>query len=305
VKNGALLVVPAREKGRGGGHLVRSLELVRSLRDLGREAFLYLTAMEGADETAAAVSIVCKSVYDGTVAFALVNIIPATAYDTQENADMISYVKNSGGALTFTSFEPVAEGMQVAIDDLWINPADYNVEEVTASELERITRAGTAQAFAATVKKQDDVTANSTDTTQLNNGQAPLVASQEDARAGRDNKITVITVSENLMKELDKGNHTFAVVKADSSKFMPIPFKVIDRDSSVTGGSYWNYWPLIIILLIILLIICVILILKKVRSERLKRKTKKEVNDELDELLDEKFEEKFGESQTAFKYDFE
>jgi SAM-dependent methyltransferase len=39
---GSLLVVPALEKGRGGGHLSRSLNLVLSLLEEGREAFLYI-----------------------------------------------------------------------------------------------------------------------------------------------------------------------------------------------------------------------------------------------------------------------
>jgi SAM-dependent methyltransferase len=42
VKPGPVLAVPCVEKGRGGGHLVRSLALVRGLRALGGEAFLYL-----------------------------------------------------------------------------------------------------------------------------------------------------------------------------------------------------------------------------------------------------------------------
>jgi SAM-dependent methyltransferase len=42
VKPGPILAVPCVEKGRGGGHLVRSLVLVRDLRALGREAWLYL-----------------------------------------------------------------------------------------------------------------------------------------------------------------------------------------------------------------------------------------------------------------------
>jgi 2-polyprenyl-3-methyl-5-hydroxy-6-metoxy-1,4-benzoquinol methylase/spore coat polysaccharide biosynthesis predicted glycosyltransferase SpsG len=39
---GRLLVVPSVEKNRGGGHLVRSASLVRSLRAAGREAYLFL-----------------------------------------------------------------------------------------------------------------------------------------------------------------------------------------------------------------------------------------------------------------------
>jgi 2-polyprenyl-3-methyl-5-hydroxy-6-metoxy-1,4-benzoquinol methylase len=42
MKAGSLLVVPAFEKNRGGGHLIRSVALVRSLRAAGQEAFLYL-----------------------------------------------------------------------------------------------------------------------------------------------------------------------------------------------------------------------------------------------------------------------
>jgi SAM-dependent methyltransferase len=41
MKPGPVLVVPCFEKGRGGGHLIRSLALVRDLRSLGREAWLY------------------------------------------------------------------------------------------------------------------------------------------------------------------------------------------------------------------------------------------------------------------------
>jgi len=39
-----VLIVPACEPGRGGGHLVRSMALVRELRTLGREAWLYIPA---------------------------------------------------------------------------------------------------------------------------------------------------------------------------------------------------------------------------------------------------------------------
>ncbi|MDR1588038.1 MAG: class I SAM-dependent methyltransferase [Treponema sp.] len=45
MSGGALLVVPACEKGRGGGHLVRSMTLVRDLRALGREAWLHAAAL--------------------------------------------------------------------------------------------------------------------------------------------------------------------------------------------------------------------------------------------------------------------
>lgn len=41
-----LLVVSTFEKGRGGGHLVRSLVLVRSLRALKREVYLYIPGLE-------------------------------------------------------------------------------------------------------------------------------------------------------------------------------------------------------------------------------------------------------------------
>jgi SAM-dependent methyltransferase len=44
-----VLVLPAFEKGRGGGHLVRSLVLVRELRSLGREACLYPPGVFGED----------------------------------------------------------------------------------------------------------------------------------------------------------------------------------------------------------------------------------------------------------------
>ncbi|MDR0689555.1 MAG: methyltransferase domain-containing protein [Spirochaetaceae bacterium] len=44
---GRVLVIPALEKGRGGGHLIRSLTLVRALRSLGGEACLYLPVISG------------------------------------------------------------------------------------------------------------------------------------------------------------------------------------------------------------------------------------------------------------------
>jgi SAM-dependent methyltransferase len=44
---GPILVVPAFEQGRGGGHLIRSLALVSSLRSLGREAFLHAFSLDG------------------------------------------------------------------------------------------------------------------------------------------------------------------------------------------------------------------------------------------------------------------
>ncbi|MDR1410571.1 MAG: methyltransferase domain-containing protein [Spirochaetaceae bacterium] len=43
----ALLVAPVFGGGRGGGHLARSAALVRELRALGREAYLYIPALEG------------------------------------------------------------------------------------------------------------------------------------------------------------------------------------------------------------------------------------------------------------------
>ncbi|MDR0722128.1 MAG: class I SAM-dependent methyltransferase [Treponema sp.] len=46
---GPLLVVSTFEKGRGGGHLVRSLVLVRSLRSLKEEAYLYIPELEPQD----------------------------------------------------------------------------------------------------------------------------------------------------------------------------------------------------------------------------------------------------------------
>ncbi|MDR1986497.1 MAG: methyltransferase domain-containing protein [Treponema sp.] len=47
--HGPLLVVSTVEKGRGGGHLVRSLVLVRSLRSLKQEAYLYIPELESQD----------------------------------------------------------------------------------------------------------------------------------------------------------------------------------------------------------------------------------------------------------------
>jgi SAM-dependent methyltransferase/spore coat polysaccharide biosynthesis predicted glycosyltransferase SpsG len=46
---GPLLVVSTFEKGRGGGHLVRSLVLIRSLRSLKREAYLYIPGLKPQD----------------------------------------------------------------------------------------------------------------------------------------------------------------------------------------------------------------------------------------------------------------
>jgi 2-polyprenyl-3-methyl-5-hydroxy-6-metoxy-1,4-benzoquinol methylase/spore coat polysaccharide biosynthesis predicted glycosyltransferase SpsG len=43
VSRGPILAVPAIEPGRGGGHLIRCLALIRDLRGLGREAWLFLT----------------------------------------------------------------------------------------------------------------------------------------------------------------------------------------------------------------------------------------------------------------------
>jgi 2-polyprenyl-3-methyl-5-hydroxy-6-metoxy-1,4-benzoquinol methylase/spore coat polysaccharide biosynthesis predicted glycosyltransferase SpsG len=39
-----ILVVPACESGRGGGHLVRSMSLVRELKAMGRDAWLYISS---------------------------------------------------------------------------------------------------------------------------------------------------------------------------------------------------------------------------------------------------------------------
>ncbi|MDR2797563.1 MAG: methyltransferase domain-containing protein [Treponema sp.] len=46
---GPLLVVSTFEKGRGGGHLVRSLVLIRTLRSLKQEAYLYIPELEPQD----------------------------------------------------------------------------------------------------------------------------------------------------------------------------------------------------------------------------------------------------------------
>ncbi|MDR1353766.1 MAG: hypothetical protein LBK05_10845, partial [Treponema sp.] len=48
----ALLAAPVFGEGRGGGHLVRSAALVRELRALGREAYLYMPGPEGLREDA-------------------------------------------------------------------------------------------------------------------------------------------------------------------------------------------------------------------------------------------------------------
>ena len=40
---GAVLVVPAYEAGRGGGHLIRCMALVNGLRALGRDSWLFLS----------------------------------------------------------------------------------------------------------------------------------------------------------------------------------------------------------------------------------------------------------------------
>jgi len=39
-----ILIVAACEPGRGGGHLIRGMALVRELRALGRDAWLYITS---------------------------------------------------------------------------------------------------------------------------------------------------------------------------------------------------------------------------------------------------------------------
>jgi len=44
IPHSSFLVVPACESGRGGGHLVRSMTLVRELRALDRDAWLYLSS---------------------------------------------------------------------------------------------------------------------------------------------------------------------------------------------------------------------------------------------------------------------
>ena len=47
MSRGPVLAVPACEPGRGGGHLIRCLSLVRDLRSLGREALLFLSPKAG------------------------------------------------------------------------------------------------------------------------------------------------------------------------------------------------------------------------------------------------------------------
>ena len=47
MSRGPVLAVPALEPGRGGGHLIRCLALVRGLRELGREARLFLAGESG------------------------------------------------------------------------------------------------------------------------------------------------------------------------------------------------------------------------------------------------------------------
>jgi 2-polyprenyl-3-methyl-5-hydroxy-6-metoxy-1,4-benzoquinol methylase/spore coat polysaccharide biosynthesis predicted glycosyltransferase SpsG len=50
MNSGSILVVPACEKGRGGGHLIRCMALICGLRGLGRDAWLLLSANNGADK---------------------------------------------------------------------------------------------------------------------------------------------------------------------------------------------------------------------------------------------------------------
>jgi 2-polyprenyl-3-methyl-5-hydroxy-6-metoxy-1,4-benzoquinol methylase/spore coat polysaccharide biosynthesis predicted glycosyltransferase SpsG len=50
MNRGAVLVIPACEKGRGGGHLIRCMALVRGLRTLGRDAWLFITTNDKTDK---------------------------------------------------------------------------------------------------------------------------------------------------------------------------------------------------------------------------------------------------------------
>ena len=52
IPHSSLLLVPACESGRGGGHLVRSMALARDLRGLGREAWLYIPLCASANAIA-------------------------------------------------------------------------------------------------------------------------------------------------------------------------------------------------------------------------------------------------------------
>jgi SAM-dependent methyltransferase len=56
---GFILVVPCLEKGRGGGHLSRSLALTASLRENGRDAFLWVPQVER-EETLTAIGSLAK-----------------------------------------------------------------------------------------------------------------------------------------------------------------------------------------------------------------------------------------------------
>jgi len=47
---GSILVVPAYESGRGGGHLIRCMALVNGLRTLGRDSWLFLPASANIDD---------------------------------------------------------------------------------------------------------------------------------------------------------------------------------------------------------------------------------------------------------------
>ncbi|GHV60728.1 hypothetical protein AGMMS49587_03060 [Spirochaetia bacterium] len=62
-----ILAVPCVEKGRGGGHLVRSAALVRDLRARGREAFLYLPGSEGIAGIAPHLSPFLKDIDPGRI----------------------------------------------------------------------------------------------------------------------------------------------------------------------------------------------------------------------------------------------
>jgi 2-polyprenyl-3-methyl-5-hydroxy-6-metoxy-1,4-benzoquinol methylase len=78
MKAQAVLVIPASEAGRGGGHLVRSLTLVRDLHLLGREAYLYLPPVSGEGIAAD---------FYGTIAGLVASFDPAWIIDARQKPE--------------------------------------------------------------------------------------------------------------------------------------------------------------------------------------------------------------------------
>lgn len=191
------------------------------------------------DETAMTLAVVARAEYDGTIAFALVNVVPNLQVPEFDAGSEIAYLKNLSGNMSFTTNELLTNNVRVVIDNRWVNESDFTIKHIQANKINEEQISGFNEASA-------DV--------------SPIQISNEERESAENMKmVTVVTVSENFMQSLQKGNHTFAVADLDNERVVPVAFRVFEQNVK-TGLTPFKIFLFILICILLLLLICGIII---------------------------------------------